>query len=380
MYDAIEYDRLATHLLEGRGFVLREGQPYGFRSPGFPFFLMLIYAVVGHSYAAVRLMNALLGAMICLPIYFFVRRIWRWQTGLIAGLGVAAHPLLIYFTAMIYPECLMLLLLGVVFLLTDRVTRSRRIGEVIPLGLLSGFLVYLRPSLLLLGLLIPVPLLLSHGVKKGLLASVVLVVLIGLTILPWSVRNYVVFGEFVWMATEGGVTFWASNNPLATGGWVEPSPETWLEPDPPSNLRGWPDLTETESEARFLAAGIAWIREHPIDFLRLLPRKLVRAWSLNFGNEAREASLPTVVHVAYSLFLIVCLVGLVLSLTHWREAMVLYLLVAVSTLTTLIFYGSTRQSSLLVLPLTVFASLAIERALRLLGLDVPEGAQRSELC
>lgn len=111
---------------------------------------------------------------------------------------------------------------------------------------------------------------------------------------------------------------------------------------------------------RFWAATVDWIGRHPAEFLSLLPKKLVRGWSLNFGNEARQTDLPTAISVAYSLFLAVCLAGFVLSLARWRDVLVLYLLIAISTLTTLIFYGSTRQSSVLVLPLVIFASLALD--------------------
>lgn len=367
-YDGIEYDILATHLVSGQGFVLTEGRPYGFRPPGFPFSLALLYALLGRSHLAIRLANAWLGALTCLPIYFFTKRVWRWQTGIIASLGVAAHPVLIYFTGMIYPECLMLFLVAAVFLLANHAAQSRRIGEMIPLGLVSGFLVYLRPSLLVFGLGQTVWIWLSYEtIKKRLLACTILVTVILLVIAPWSVRNFLAFDEFVWMATEGGVTFWASNNPLATGGWVEPSPATWLGPDPPRDLRGWPRLTETESEARFWAAAMDWIQGHPAEFLSLLPRKLVRAWSLNFGNEARPVSLPAVVPMVYSLFLVVCLIGFILSLSHWRDSLILYLLIVISSLITLIFYGSTRQSSILVLPLVIFAALACYKALLVIG-------------
>jgi 4-amino-4-deoxy-L-arabinose transferase-like glycosyltransferase len=363
-YDGIEYDSLATHLLSGQGFATTAGQPYGFRSPGFPFFLTLLYALFGHSYSLVRLANVWLGALTCLLAYIFVKRVWRWQTGIIASLGVAVHPLLVYLTGIIYPECLILFLVAVVFVLAIKAARSRRVEEMVPLALVSGYLVYLRPSLLLFGLAQTVWVWLSYEtVRKRLLASVVLVVLIILVIAPWSVRNFLVFDKFVWMSTNGGITLWASNNPLADGGWIEPSPATWLGPDPPADLRGWPGLTETENEARFRAEAMNWIRGHPAEFLSLLPRKLIRAWSLNFGNEARQTSLPAAVSVAYSVFLVMGLAGFVLSLARWRDLVALYLLIIVSTLTTLVFYGSTRQSSVLALPLVIFASLVLDRAL-----------------
>ena len=34
---------------------------------------------------------------------------------------------------------------------------------------------------------------------------------------PWTVRNYVHHGRLVFVASEGGVTFWTGNHPLAVG-------------------------------------------------------------------------------------------------------------------------------------------------------------------
>jgi len=366
-YDGIEYDMLANNLLSGSGYSLQEGHPYGFRPPGYPFFLALLYAVFGRSYVAVRVVNVLLGTLTCLPIYRFVRHVWQWQTGLLASLGVAVHPLLIYFTSMIYPECLILCLMAVVFLLVNEASGARHIRDVLPIGVVLGILVYLRPSILTFGLMLCAWIWLTYEtVKKRLLTCICLMVVMALPIVPWSIRNYLVFDEFIWMATEGGVTFWASNNPLAQGGWIEPSPATWLGPNPPVNLRGWPELTEAESEARFLNAALEWIRDHLGEFLSLLPRKLARAWSLNFGNEARQANLPVIVPVAYAAFLSICLIGFVLSLQRWQDSLVLYLLIINSNLMALIFYGSTRQSSFLVLPLVVFAALVFNRIFRIM--------------
>jgi hypothetical protein len=73
--------------------------------------------------------------------------------------------------------------------------------------------------------------------------------------------------------------------------------------------------------------------------------------------------LPAMVPVAYAAFLGICLIGFVLSLQRWQDSLVLYLLIINSNLMALIFYGSTRQSSFLVLPLVIFAALVFDRAL-----------------
>jgi 4-amino-4-deoxy-L-arabinose transferase-like glycosyltransferase len=363
-HDGIEYDLLATNLVNGEGFALIAGQPYAFRPPGFPFFLALIYILFGRSYLAVRVTNALLGALTCLPIYLFTKRVWNWRAGVIASLGIALHPLLIYFAGMIYPESLMLFLIAIIFLLAIDAAHSQKIDRMLLVGLVSGLLTYLRTSLLILGLAQTVWVWLSYSTfRKRFLACVTLVVVIILVLVPWIIRNFVVFGEFIWISTNGGVTFWAGNNALATGGWIEPSPATWVGPDPPTDLRGWPGLKETESEARFRSAALDWIRSHPGAFLRLLPRKLIRAWGLNFGNEARSMNLPLVIQVPYYFFLGICIIGFILSFKKWKLALILYLPIIVSILTTLVYYGSTRQSAITALSLVIFAALACDKAL-----------------
>lgn len=380
-FDGIEYDLLATNQANGQGFTLTVGQPHAFRPPGFPSYIALLYRVFGRSYFAIRFSNAFLGALTCLLIYAFTKNVWRWQTALFASLGAAFHPLLIYFTGLIYPESLILFLLALVFLLATNAMRSRRIREMPLIALVFGFLTYLRPSLLALGLAQTVWVQVSlDRIKERILASSVLVLGIILILIPWNIRNFQVFDDFIWISTNGGVTFWASNNPMAEGGWTEPSPATWQGANPPSDLRGWPGLTEKESEARFRDAALAWIRNNPGDFLRLLPKKLIRGWSINFGNEARQMSLPAIVPIGYSIFLSMSLLGFILSLRQWRKSLVLYLSIAVSSLTTLVFYGSTRQSFLLPLPLLIFCSLFLNEILRMaLGQSVFPAKQPSSI-
>jgi hypothetical protein len=196
----------------------------------------------------------------------------------------------------------------------------------------------------------------------------VLLTLLGLVllVLPWTARNYWVFGQFIPIATEGGVTFWGGNHPLGHGGHVEPSAATWLGLDPPQSLYGWPGLTEKESEGRFYRAALDWIAREPDQFLRLLPQKLARAWMLVFGNEARPVDLPRWISAAYLLYPLSALVGLLLSLSHWKRLAPLYCLLIAHTLTTLLFYGSTRQTALAAPAALVLSAFAVDRGVTII--------------
>ena len=352
-YDGIEYDILATNLARGDGYSLQTGVPYGFRPPGFPFYMSILYAIFGPSAAVVRLFNIFLSTLTCVPVYLFAKGLWGKPTALIAALGVGLHPLLIYFNGLIYPESLMLFLISVALLFGYYAMTSGSLKWVFLVGLVSAALVYLRPNLIIFsfGHLVWIWLVFKNNKRRVLAGSILIGVQI-LVILPWSLRNYQVFDKFVWMSTNGGTTLWAGNNPLADGGWIEPSPTTWQDPDPPADLRGWPGLSETENEARFQDKAMAWIRAHPGTFLSLMPRKLYRAWGLNFGNESRDIAMPKIVGLAYAVFVLVSLVGLIFSIPQWRYLIPVYMLIITSTFTTILYYGSTRQTAILA-PLTV---------------------------
>ena len=90
---------------------------------------------------------------------------------------------------------------------------------------------------------------------------------------PWAARNLAHHGRFVLVATEGGITFWTGNHPLAVGeGDLAANPQLNVASDA---LRArHPDLTEEQMEPVYYREALAWMREHPIDWLALEARKL----------------------------------------------------------------------------------------------------------
>ena len=54
--DETEYDRLASNLVESKGYINSfDGVPTSHRPPLYPVFLALIYTIFGHNYAIARL-------------------------------------------------------------------------------------------------------------------------------------------------------------------------------------------------------------------------------------------------------------------------------------------------------------------------------------
>ena len=85
-----------------------------------------------------------------------------------------------------------------------------------------------------------------------------------LLILPWTLRNYQVLGEFKLVSTNGGDVLYRANNPLAHGGYMS---------------RGEVDLSHLGELEKDRTGGMLakkWITENPTDFLMLAVEKQIR--------------------------------------------------------------------------------------------------------
>jgi hypothetical protein len=362
--DAQDYGQIAVNLLAGHGFAFGPAEPTSFRPFGYPPFLAVVYALVGGSAAGVHWTQAVLGSLAVVPTYALARHLVSRAVAVLAGLGVALHPVLLYLTALIAPETVALLAqMGLLwFAFGIGCQRSIRLIAILGFALSAAIAALMRPELLLVVWLLPLGFMVTYrsfsGAARRLVAAALLAT--ALAIVPPVARNAVVFRAFIPMPTIGGVTFWGANNAAVSGGWVMPTPDTWPDDDPPLSMRGWAGLTEKESQAKFYAASRQWIRDHPGSALGLIPRKLLRSWTLSFADEAKASRVPANLQLANWAFGLCILAGLIVACRKHRQAVWLLLAPIVAWLVkTVVFYGSARQTALALTALIIFAAVAL---------------------
>jgi hypothetical protein len=98
-----------------------------------------------------------------------------------------------------------------------------------------------------------------------------------LIILPWTARNYIVFGEFVLISTNGGGTFLSGNNPSASGDYTENDP---MVRQVANDVKG-----QVANDRLATSLALKWIRDNPGAFLILTPRKVWRLWAPDGESE-----------------------------------------------------------------------------------------------
>jgi hypothetical protein len=290
-HDEREYLILAHNLAGGRGFVyaLPDGTPapgehFG-RAPMYPVLIAGLVRVVSagapaapgagaESYAeqasvlpVVRGVQAVLGGVIVWMVAWIAHRAAGPRAATAAAALAAMYPPLVWMPAYILSETLYsVLALGCTALLMKI---NPRPPVWMAAGLLAGAAVLTRPALLFF-LLLAGPWL---WLKRGLTPAVLMALACVIVVIPWTARNAMVYGRFVLVASEGGITFWTGNNPLAIG-----------EGDMAANVaikranlalrNRHPGLTPEQMEPVYYREALTFIREQPGAWLGLMARKV----------------------------------------------------------------------------------------------------------
>jgi 4-amino-4-deoxy-L-arabinose transferase-like glycosyltransferase len=315
--DMFQYDALAQSIRLGQGFTWYGGIPTAARAPLYPLFLAVIYALLGHSFTAARIVQALVGALLPLVIFGVGRRLANDGAGLKAAWVAALYPMFLLYPLGLATENLFFILVPLVVLLLIRAaeTSSRWYyllsGVVLGLTVLtrsviSGFLVLLLPWL-------------WHYAdrKRDAIRNWMLILLpvLALTI-PWSIRNSLLYHEFVFVESSMGFNFYLGYHPEGTGTFDSDIAVEFLD-----RLGAFdsPDLeTEKATNDEGMREGMRFIREDPAravwlllsklsHFLRLDKRVLLYFYSNNFLGELPPAVLALI-------FLVICLPWVVLLL------------------------------------------------------------------
>jgi 4-amino-4-deoxy-L-arabinose transferase-like glycosyltransferase len=277
--DFKEFDRLAVGLVDGKGYVNTSGQPTAYRPPGYIYFLAGIYAIFGHRDIAMRLINVLLGVLACWLSYFLATELFDRRTGLVAALLMAIFPSLIAWANILAIENVFIPVLLGVMLTYLKGLKQPVTGWLwlVLCGILSGLAALIRPAALMLpgmlavswGLIAWRNRNISRGIQwlvRPVLIGLVLYGLVFVVILPWTLRNWQLFGRFVLVSTEGGITFLSGHNERALGA------EYSLD-GPVFDALNTEGLDEVSYDQRAYQLAFEFICQHPVFELRLLVYK-----------------------------------------------------------------------------------------------------------
>ena len=278
-HDEREYLLLAANVAAGRGFVHLQadgtpapGEHFG-RAPVYPVFLAGLLRATreepGGGEALLRTIrvaqSALGGAVVWLVAWLAGRA--AGPRASVAGAWLAAlYPPLVWTPAYIWSETLFsVVALGCVAVLT---ASPRSLLRCAAAGALAGLAVLTRPAMLFF-LPLAALWLAWNREWRGLAA---LGLACAVVIAPWTARNAREYGRFVLVASEGGITFWTGNHPLAIGeGDLAANPQ--LKRQNVALRARHPGLSPEALEPIYYREALQFIREQPAAWAGLMVRK-----------------------------------------------------------------------------------------------------------
>ena len=235
---------------------------------GYPAFLAGLFFVFGPSIWVGQIANLVLSGLILILAYQIAKRLFQSElSGRLTLLLLAFYPDHIFYTSLIATEILflfLLLLTGLFLLLAQNNLRWA-----VAAGVVCGLACLVKPQTILVpGLVIASQFArelgwpaLRHYLKIGLISYL----LLGLTLVPWTWRNYTLFNDVVFISTNGGYNLLVGNNPHADGAYGHHKPITAMLSDVSD---------EQTRDAKATALAISYIREHPWQTIKLWPQKV----------------------------------------------------------------------------------------------------------
>lgn len=282
LVDAKSYDDWARRIAAGDWV----GEGVFYQAPGYPYFLAIVYGVVGGDPWRAHLAQMVLGAASCVLMFLAVRRLFDRDTGIVAGLLLAIYPPAIFFDGLIQKAGLGLFLLTLLLLLIARLIDRPGVARAMACGAAVGVLALVRENALVFAAVLPVWILLglrAYAPPLRLRWAAGVILGLALVLVPVGLRNLVMGGTFALTTSQMGTNFYMGNQPGATGSYLPLIPGRQTPVFEGSDAR----LLAEQAEGRELTAGevsrywlgrsFEYMSEHPGEWMALTGWKALLA-------------------------------------------------------------------------------------------------------
>ena len=358
--DSYRYTLIAHSLVSGRGFTL-EGSPSLNRGPAYPAFIATIYRIFGEDNLAVKIAQAILGALIPLVLFQITLLLYTRRIALLAALLAAVELQLIGIIGFRYPETLFTLMELLAIWAVMVATRKKSI----PGMALSGVILCLGAFVRSLLAAMPVVIFLAFVLwripwKQCLLWSIVITVAMCSIMAPWSIRNYNVSGRFIPVTTGLGYVLWVGNYlPLDGRDRHDISRRIMWK-----MTRG---MDAAEADAFLTRQAVRGIVDQPLPSAWLMLRKTGRFWfdvyaSSPVGDEAPRNNMIAAVFVADNTALMLfAFLGIVFSRRKLRSPSLVIGVILLAMLTAVVTIPVARFRTPVMPLVCMFAAVGLCR-------------------
>lgn len=269
--DTPHYLAIARNILDGRGIVIDDPSNLtGMRAaypPLYPLLLAALGLVLPLGMASVAALNTALDLLCSWLMAKLGRDLGQAEAGTLAAALYLVWPTHVGMAPLARKEGLIAVLVVALLLLLWRLARQPAPQPALAFGLVAGLLALAQPGLATLpaqSALAAIPFF-PDGRRWARSMAVAAVAALAV-LLPWWIRNALLFGRFVPLTTVTGYSLWIGATPLGDG--------TWLQP--PARFRQGDELAMSAAMGKEARAIIA---ANPLDYFGHCLAKVWRAFT-----------------------------------------------------------------------------------------------------
>jgi 4-amino-4-deoxy-L-arabinose transferase-like glycosyltransferase len=320
-----EMGRIARSIASGQGFSsptdLLTG-PSAWAPPVYPYILAGVFKLFGSYSTAsawfILIFNSIFSALTCWTLYEAAIRIYNETVARATAWTWALFPYAIYWPVrIIWEMSLSAFLLSLALLLALRMKETSRMRDGILFGLLWGVIALTNTAILSLLPCFLVWLLDRAKMRKCLVNIAAPFVVLAVVITPWLVRNYVVFGKFVFIRDNLPLEMHMANNDQSEGLWTRSEHPG----NDPEAMRQFQELGEIRFMELKQQEVNQFIREHPARFAGFTLQRAFYFWiGPPQANYVAGYDLRLARHIAFLLPALFAWAGLFLTMRDGNPA------------------------------------------------------------
>lgn len=356
------------------------GDYFGYLSfmkwPLYAYCLGAWFKAFGTNLALIFFVQFILGCLNCILVFFIARKFFNNFISGLAAILCLLYGLFIFYDGLVMYTSLSLVLNSLFLLYLFKISGNPSGRRVFICGIFLGICAITQASIVLFG--IPAVGLILFQAKKKTFPVVrkIVIFLCGffMIIAVTALRNYISEKDFVPIAGNLGINFYAGNNPQSTGVFFLPDDITPNQEDMFRDSRiiaqavTGRNLKTSEVSSFWMHKSLDYARNEPFEFMSKFIKKFLmvlgpkeHVHDIEYALVLPESAVLKVLFKDLTYILPFVFIGLFIGLKDFKKNFLLYLYIGSFSLGIAIFFVSARYRLMLIPVFMIFAAAAIEK-------------------
>jgi hypothetical protein len=246
--------------------------------PVYTYLLAVLFSIFGYTVTAglvAYALNVVLSTLVVWPLARLGSAIDGPRLGILAALLWAVYPLSGFSDILfVWDTSLFALLITVSLLATVHMRKRTALRDWLVYGLIVGLMVVTETvGVVIAGCSVIWLFFYSQVPRRNLIVAVVVM---GAMLLPWAVRNTIVFNELMFLRSNFGLEFYESIN---YNDLESIEPEKAIATRNPNEMQAYLDLGELAYMDGKLQGALRWVEANPMQWLEIVARRYWAFWT-----------------------------------------------------------------------------------------------------